>query len=65
MDVIDHLLPLSEAPTSPHRNQMLWFPEKEISVESFIVGALESTFHQMVLRSSSRFQLHLYDKTSE
>jgi len=49
MDVIDHLLPPVESPnpSPPHRNQMLYFPEREISVESFVVGALESTFHIM------------------
>jgi len=35
MDVIDHLLPPVESPnpSPPHRNQMLYFPEREISVE--------------------------------
>ena len=55
MDVINHLLPpLDPAPSSPsssqQRNQIFWFPEREISVESFIVGALESSFHDMVSR---------------
>jgi len=49
MEVIDHLLPPSETATPPpqNRNQMLYFPEKEISVENFVVGALESAFHTM------------------
>ena len=50
MDVIHHLLPTVDTNESSQngRNQVLWFPEREISVESFIVGALESTFHEMV-----------------
>lgn len=50
MEVIDHLLPPTEpaAPPPQNRNQMLFFPEKEISVENFVVGALESAFHIMV-----------------
>lgn len=53
MDVIQHLLPQSSSvpetssPTNG-RSQLLWFPEKEISMESFVVGALESTFYDMV-----------------
>lgn len=51
MDVIHHLLPPSETNESVlnGRNQVLWFPEREISVESFVVGALEATFHEMVI----------------
>jgi hypothetical protein len=52
MDVIHHLLPTADESTQNGRNQVLWFPEREISVESFIVGALESTFHEMVGRKS-------------
>ncbi len=50
MDVINHLLPAVESasPSPANRNQIFWFPEKEISVESFVVGALEASFHQMV-----------------
>lgn len=50
MDVIQHLLPSNQVPVPPMagRNQVMWFPEREISVESFVVGALEATFHQMV-----------------
>ena len=51
MDVIHHLLPHCKQSVDPQlvgRNRILWFPEKEISMESFVVGALESTFHEMV-----------------
>ena len=51
MEVFHHLLPSDEAADPPlvsGRQQVLWFPEREISVESFVVGALEATFHQMV-----------------
>ena len=53
MDVIQHLLPQSSPvpETTGHpngRSQLFWFPEKEISMESFVVGALESTFYDMV-----------------
>ena len=50
MEVVHHLLPATNIPESPPvgRNQAMWFPEREISVESFVVGALEATFHQMV-----------------
>ena len=51
MEVIHHLLPTSSIPESPTvgRNQAMWFPiERDISVESFVVGALEASFHQMV-----------------
>lgn len=50
MEVIDHLLPPTEPTISPpqSRNQMMFFPEREISVENFVVGALESAFHTMV-----------------
>lgn len=50
MDVIHHLLPSAENLETTHngRNQVLWFPEREISVESFVVGALESAFYEMV-----------------
>ncbi|KAI9559759.1 hypothetical protein GHT06_013765 [Daphnia sinensis] len=49
MDVIHHLLPPTDTGECAQngRNQVLWFPEREISVESFIVGALEATFHEM------------------
>jgi hypothetical protein len=54
MEVIHHLLPTPEINESTHngRNQVLWFPEREIGVESFIVGALEATFHEMVTNQS-------------
>ena len=57
MEVIHHLLPPSNVPESPSvgRNQVMWFPEREISIESFVVGALESTFHQMVLNFNNCF----------
>ena len=50
MDVIHHLLPAAETNENVQngRNQVLWFPEREISVESFVVGALEAAFHEMV-----------------
>lgn len=50
MEVVHHLLPTSNIPESPTvgRNQAMWFPERDISIESFVVGALEATFHQMV-----------------
>lgn len=53
MDVIQHLLPHSSpipetTGQTNGRSQLFWFPEKEISMESFVVGALESTFYEMV-----------------
>ncbi|CAG2064306.1 unnamed protein product, partial [Timema podura] len=53
VDVLDHLLPPLEGCTSAtvervaRRGIALWFPEKEISIESLIVGALESAFWDM------------------
>lgn len=57
MDVICHLLPPSETNESilNGRNQVMWFPEKEISMESFVVGALEATFHEMVTQLQTDF----------
>lgn len=57
MDVIHHLLPPTDTGECAQngRNQVLWFPEREISVESFIVGALEATFHEMVTLRSMHY----------
>lgn len=49
LDVLHHLMPSLEPPSPvAGRNQAFWFPEREISVESFVVGALEAAFHEMV-----------------
>ncbi|XP_066997041.1 protein phosphatase 1H isoform X1 [Anabrus simplex] len=53
VDVVDHLLPPLEgvpahniAGTSRH-GAALWYPEKEVSKDSLIIGALESSFWDM------------------
>ncbi|KAK7865981.1 hypothetical protein R5R35_009407 [Gryllus longicercus] len=53
IDVIDHLLPpLDEVPEhlmekSTRRGACMWFPGKDVTQESLIIGALESSFWDM------------------
>lgn len=53
IDIIDHLLPpLDEMPEhfmekSTRKGTCMWFPAKEVSIESLVIGALESSFWDM------------------
>jgi hypothetical protein len=52
MAVLRHLIPGSRGHTSG--GGAMWFPARDISTESLIVGALEAAFWEMV---NDRFQL--------
>lgn len=56
MDVIDHLLPPLEGymqlEASTKSGSAYFIPEKEVTNESLIIGALESAFWDMVIHKA-------------
>ena len=69
IDVIDHLFPafdnyINHIERESSKGVAMWFPEKEVSKDSLIIGALESAFWEMVFKKFFFFIIWKFAQSS-